>query len=91
MLAPAYLTTKKKWINENETFFIHDKYCPVMVWFHLMEPNWPSLKTGYPLNLAMGKKACVALYFFLGRALVEDIFLYGLDCLGWGLKNNTVR
>ena len=30
---------KKKIVNENETFFIWDKYCSLTVCLHLMEPN----------------------------------------------------
>ena len=34
------LYSRKYFINDSETFFIRDKYCPLTVCLHLMESSW---------------------------------------------------
>ena len=35
----GFTILKKKFMKEKDTFFIWDKYCPLTVCLHLMEPN----------------------------------------------------
>ena len=43
---------KKKFIFENETFFIRDKYCPLTVCLHLMEPYLTDFKALLSIKLS---------------------------------------